>query len=38
MAMVRNPAMFDLIATLPGMDAPYTRQVFRYRPNSVAAP
>ncbi len=38
MALVRNPAMFELIATLPGMDAPYTRQVFRYRPNSVAVP
>ena len=37
MAMVRNRALFDPIATLPGMDAPYTRQVFRYRPDSVAS-
>ncbi len=35
MALVRNPALFDEVATLPGMDAPYTRQVFRYRPGSL---
>ena len=37
MALVRNPALFEPIASLPGLDGPYTRQVFRYRPGSVPA-
>ncbi len=36
MALIRNPVLFKSVATLPGMDGPYTRQVFRYRPGSVA--
>ena len=35
MAMVRDPALFEPVATLPGMDTPYTRQVFRYRGGSA---
>jgi hypothetical protein len=35
MALVRNPALFEPIATLPGMDGPYTRQVFRYKMGTV---
>ena len=34
MALVRNPLLFEEMATLPGMDVPYTRQVYRYRPGS----
>lgn len=37
MALIRNPAIFEPVATLPGMDGPYTRQVFRYRAGSVPA-
>jgi hypothetical protein len=36
MALIRNPVLFEAMATLPGMDGPYTRQVFRYRPGTVA--
>ena len=36
MALIRNPVLFEVMATLPGMDGPYTRQVFRYRPGSMA--
>jgi hypothetical protein len=36
MALIRNPVLFEAIATLPGMDGPYTREVFRYRPGAVA--
>lgn len=36
MALIQNPALFEPIATLPGMDGPYTRQVFRYRFGSVS--
>jgi len=36
MALVRNPELFEPIASLPGMDGPYTRQVYRYRPGSIA--
>ena len=35
MALVRNPLFFEPVATLPGMDVPYTRQIFRYLPGSV---
>ena len=35
MALVRNTELFEPIATFPGMDGPYTRQVFRYRPGSL---
>ncbi len=35
MALVRNPALFEEVATLLGQDAAYTRQVFRYRAGSV---
>lgn len=38
MALIRDPALFEEIATLPGMDGPYTRQVFRYRPGSLPPP
>ncbi len=31
MALIRNPDLFESLAIFPGMDAPYTRQVFRYR-------
>jgi hypothetical protein len=34
MALIMDPALFEPIATFPGMDAPYTRQIFRYRPGS----
>lgn len=35
MALVRNPALFEEVATLLGQDAAYTRQVFQYRAGSV---
>ena len=31
MSLVRDPTCFDPLATLPGLDTPYTRQVFQYR-------
>lgn len=36
-SLIRNPSLFEPVATLPGMDGPYTRQVFRYRPGSLTA-
>lgn len=37
MAMILNPGLFEAVVTLPGMDGPYTRQVFRYKPGSAPA-
>lgn len=37
MALIHNPALFDLVEILPGLDAPYTRLVYRYRPGSAAS-
>lgn len=37
MALIHDPALFDLVQILPGLDAPYTRLVYRYRPGSAAS-
>ena len=38
MQLIDNSSLFEYLATLPGMDKPYTREVFRYRPGSLAKP
>lgn len=35
MAIFRNPAVFEPVQTLYGLDDPYTRLIFRYRPGSA---